>query len=122
METEEALHNLESIINASDGIMIDRGDLASAIGVENLPRFQKKIITECNYAAKPVIVATEMLMSMVENKEPTKAEILDIANAVADGTDDHRTSTGKPEKLRNKRRGYYNSDRKSRKQNPGVPT
>lgn len=87
VETEEALHNLESIINASDGIMIDRGDLASAIGVENLPRFQKKIITECNYAAKPVIVATEMLMSMVENKEPTKAEILDIANAVADGAD-----------------------------------
>ena len=67
IETKEAIENIDQIISASDGVMIDRGDLANAIGIEKLPRNQKRIIRKCNLVGKPVIVATEMLMSMVEN-------------------------------------------------------
>jgi len=87
IETREAIENIEQIIGASDGIMIDRGDLAGEIGIEKLPRIQKRIISKCNLAGKPVIVATEMMLSMVENSKPTKAEVLDIANAVSEGAD-----------------------------------
>ena len=87
IEAKEAEANLDNILQASDGVMIDRGDLANAIGLEFLPRLQKKIIDKSNRYGKMVIVATEMLMSMVEDTEPTKAEVLDIANAVSDGAD-----------------------------------
>ena len=87
IETKEAIENVDSIIQSSDGIMIDRGDLASAIGIEMLARAQKRIIRKCNQYGKEVIVATELLMSMQDNQEPTKAEILDIANAISDGAD-----------------------------------
>ena len=87
IETKEAIKNIDQIISASDGIMIDRGDLANEIGIEKLPKIQKRIIHKCNLSEKPVIVATEMLLSMVENSKPTKAEVLDIANAVSDGAD-----------------------------------
>ena len=67
--------------------MIDRGDLASSIGIEMLARVQKRIVRKCNESGKEVIIATEMLMSMQHNQEPTKAEVLDIANAISDGAD-----------------------------------
>lgn len=87
IEVDDAEKNLDDILAASDGVMIDRGDLANAVGLEKLPRLQKKIIKKSNQHGKMVIVATEMLMSMVEDKEPTKAEVLDIANAVSAGAD-----------------------------------
>ena len=87
IEAAEAEKNLDDILEASDGVMIDRGDLADAVGFEKLPRLQKKIIKKSNHYGKMVIVATEMLMSMIEDKDPTKAEVLDIANAVSSGAD-----------------------------------
>ena len=87
IEAAEAEKNLDTIIQISDGVMIDRGDLANAVGFEKLPRLQKKIIRKSNEYGKTVIVATEMLISMVNDAEPTKAEVLDIANAVSDGAD-----------------------------------
>lgn len=87
IEAKEAEENLNDIISQADGIMIDRGDLANAVGLEKLPALQKKIISKCNEYGRMVIVATEMLTSMIQNTEPTKAEVLDIANAVNDGAD-----------------------------------
>jgi choline kinase len=87
IEAEEAQYNLDGIIRASDGVMIDRGDLGRSVGVERLHNLQKKIIRKSNHYGTMVIVATEMMYSMIENAEPTKAEVLDIANAVADGAD-----------------------------------
>ncbi|HTZ11407.1 MAG TPA: pyruvate kinase, partial [Candidatus Margulisiibacteriota bacterium] len=104
IEVVEAEKNLQEIISASDGIMIDRGDLASEVGFENLPRLQKKIIRFCNAHGKMVIVATEMLASMVKEESPTKAEVMDIANAISDGADyvmlSEETAIGKhPERV-----------------------
>lgn len=87
IETKEALNHLDDIVQAADMIMIDRGDLAHAIGFENLPRMQKRIIRKCNFIGRPVIVATELLKSMINDSSPSKAEILDIANAISDGAD-----------------------------------
>ncbi|MFZ3229289.1 MAG: pyruvate kinase [Pseudobdellovibrio sp.] len=87
IEMLEALDNLEEIIRLSDVIMVARGDLAVEIGQSRLPREQKRIIRLCNELGKPVITATQMLDSMVENPRPTRAEITDVANAVLDGTD-----------------------------------
>ncbi|MFP5519634.1 MAG: pyruvate kinase [Bdellovibrionia bacterium] len=87
IEMLEALDNLEEICRLSDVIMVARGDLAIEIGQSRLPREQKRIIEICNELGKPVITATQMLDSMVENPRPTRAEITDIANAVLDGTD-----------------------------------
>lgn len=87
IEAKESQENLDDIINASDGVMIDRGDLGNAVGLEKLPRLQKRIIRKSNEYGKTVIVATEMLMSMVNDANPTKAEVLDIANAISDGAD-----------------------------------
>ena len=85
IETKEAVKNYREIIKESYGVMIDRGDLASETRFELLPRLQKRIIDECNRQGKPVIIATQMLDSMVASSQPTKAEISDIANSVLDG-------------------------------------
>lgn len=87
IEMLEALDNLEEIVRLSDVVMVARGDLAVEIGQSRLPSAQKRIIALCNQLGKPVITATQMLDSMVENPRPTRAEITDIANAVLDGTD-----------------------------------
>lgn len=87
IEMIEALENLEEIIRLSDVVMVARGDLAVEIGQSRLPSAQKRIIHLCNQMGKPVITATQMLDSMVENPRPTRAEITDIANAVLDGSD-----------------------------------
>lgn len=87
IEAREALEDLERIILFSDAVMIDRGDLADAIGIEKLPSAQKRIVRKCNEFGKKVIVATEFLMSMVNDSKPTKSEVVDIANAISDGAD-----------------------------------
>lgn len=87
IEMLEALDNLEEIVRLSDSVMVARGDLAVEIGQSRLPGIQKRIITLCNELGKPVITATQMLDSMVENPRPTRAEITDVANAVLDGSD-----------------------------------
>ncbi|UOF01935.1 pyruvate kinase [Bdellovibrio reynosensis] len=87
IEMVEALENLEEICRVSDAVMVARGDLAVEVGQSRLPGFQKRIIQVCNQLGKPVITATQMLESMVENPRPTRAEITDVANAILDGTD-----------------------------------
>lgn len=87
IETEEAIENMDSIIEAADGVMVARGDLAVEVGAERVPILQKLIIQKCNNIGKPVITATQMLESMIKNSVPTRAEVNDIANAILDGTD-----------------------------------
>lgn len=87
IERREALDNLESIVESSDAVMIARGDLGVEIPVEEVPVRQKTIITLARAKAKPVIVATQMLESMVASERPTRAEASDVANAVFDGAD-----------------------------------
>jgi pyruvate kinase len=87
IEMLEALDDLEKIVKYSDAIMVARGDLAIEIGQTRLASVQKQIIRECNRQLKPVITATQMLDSMVNNPRPTRAEITDVANAILDGTD-----------------------------------
>jgi pyruvate kinase len=87
IEKPQALDELESIIDASDAIMVARGDLGIEMPVESVPLHQKRIVRACRDALKPVIVATQVLESMVENPTPTRAEISDIANAIEDGCD-----------------------------------
>jgi pyruvate kinase len=87
IEMIEAIENLEEICRMSDAVMVARGDLAVEVGQSRLPGFQKRIISLCNELGRPVITATQMLDSMVENPRPTRAEITDVANAVLDGTD-----------------------------------
>ena len=87
IETGEAINNLESILEVSDGVMVARGDLGAEFGVTKLPRIQKHILEVANRLNKPSITATQMLTSMKENPFPTRAEVSDIANAVYDGTD-----------------------------------
>ncbi len=87
IEKPEALHNIDAIINASDGIMVARGDLGVEIPFENVPLIQKKIVSKCINQAKPVIIATQMLDSMIENARPTRAEVTDVTNGVLEGAD-----------------------------------
>ena len=87
IEKPEALTNLREIILESDGIMIARGDLGVELPVEQVPLIQKEIIRKCLHRAKPVIVATQMMESMIERTKPNRSESTDVANAVLEGAD-----------------------------------
>jgi pyruvate kinase len=99
IEKPEALECIDDIIQESDGLMVARGDLGVEVPFQNVPLIQKMLITKCIHKAKPVIVATQMMETMISSMTPTRAEVNDVANAVLDGTDavmlSGETSVGK---------------------------
>ena len=103
IEMPQAIANLRDIIIESDGVMIARGDLGVEMPVEAVPLIQKDIISKCLHRAKPVIVATQMMESMIDRTKPNRSEITDVANAVLEGTDavmlSGETATGKYPRL-----------------------
>ncbi|QDU72935.1 pyruvate kinase [Mucisphaera calidilacus] len=87
IETPQAIRDLDRIVEVSDGIMVARGDLGVEMDLPRVPVIQKRIIETCHRLGKPVIVATQMLQSMIEHATPTRAEVSDVANAICDGAD-----------------------------------
>ena len=99
IERREALLHLDSIIASADAIMIARGDLGTELPLEQIPFVERDIIARCNKMAKPVIVATQMMLSMAEHPQPTRAEVTDVAYAITAGADavmlSEETASGK---------------------------
>ena len=87
IEKPAAVQAFDEILRVSDGIMVARGDLGVELPVQNVPPIQKQLVRKCRAAAKPVIVATQMLESMIESPMPTRAEVSDVATAIYEGTD-----------------------------------
>ena len=126
IEKPEAVQNIKKIVKAADGIMIARGDLGVEIPMEELPVVQKNIINLCIKRSKVVVVATQMMESMIQSSSPTRAEVTDVANAVIEGTDavmlSGETAVGKhPELVVEKMRKIIGSVENSDIPSPNRP-